>query len=81
MQTTRIKTILGMLAAALVTLVLGASCSSAVPLRLDVRAENRRILIPGPGDGTIQVQVIAPDVPYPADRPKVNLALVIDRSG
>ena len=81
MQTTRIKMILGMPAVALVTLVLGASCSSAVPLRLDVRSENRRILIPGPGDGTIQVQVIAPDVPYPADRPKVNLALVIDRSG
>jgi Ca-activated chloride channel family protein len=70
-----------MLFIALATMALEASCSTAAPLRLDVRSENRRILIPGPGDGTIQVQVIAPDVPYPADRPRVNLSLVIDRSG
>lgn len=81
MQTTRIHKILGRMAVALVTLALGASCSSAAPLRLEVRSENRRILIPGPGDGTIQVQVISPDVPNAADRPKVNLALVVDRSG
>ncbi len=40
------------------------------------------MLIPGPGDGTIQIQVIAPDAPaIRTDRPRVNLALVIDRSG
>jgi Ca-activated chloride channel family protein len=81
MQTTRMKKILGMLFIALVTMALEASCSTAAPLRLEVRSENRRVLIPGPGDGTIQVQVIAPDVTVPADRPKVNLALVVDRSG
>lgn len=81
MKTRPMQRFLGRLAAALVTLALGASCSSAAPLRLEVRSENRMVLIPGPGDGTIQVQVIAPDVPSPAGRPKVNLALVIDRSG
>ena len=49
---------------------------------LDVRAENRRVLVPGPGDGTIQIQVIAPDAPpVRTDRPRLNLVLVIDRSG
>ncbi len=81
MQTTRIHTILGGMAIVLVTLALAPSRSLAAPLRLDVRPENRTVLIPGPGDGTLQVQVIAPDVPYPADRPRLNLSLVIDRSG
>jgi Ca-activated chloride channel family protein len=50
---------------------------------LDVRSENRRVLVPpGPGDGTIQIQVIAPDGPaIRTYRPRLNLALVIDRSG
>jgi Ca-activated chloride channel family protein len=81
MQTNPMRRILDRLAVALVTIALGASCSSAAPLRLEVRSENRMVLIPGPGDGAIQVQVIAPDAPSPAGRPKVNLALVIDRSG
>lgn len=75
------KTI-GTLAWALAALVLGAACAQAAPLRLDVRSENRTVLIPGPGDGTIQIQVIAPDAPeVRTDRPRLNLALVIDRSG
>lgn len=81
MKSIRICRILGCMALALATISLAAACASAEPLRLEVRPENRRILIPGPGDGTLQVQVIAPDIPYPADRPRVNLALVIDRSG
>ena len=81
MRKPRIQKTFGGLAAALITLAIGASCSAAAPLRLDVRSENRMILIPGPGDGTVQVQVIAPDLSYPDDRPKLNLALVIDRSG
>jgi len=49
---------------------------------LDVRSENRRVLVPGSGVGTIQIQVIAPDAPViHTDRPRLNLALVIDRSG
>jgi len=48
-------------AVGLATLLLGASCAHAAPLVLDVRSENRRVLVPGPGDGTIQIQVIAPD--------------------
>ncbi len=82
MKTTRIGKRIGALAASLATLTLFAACAPAASLTLDVRSENSRVLIPGPGDGSIQIQVIAPDLP-PArdDRPKLNLALVIDRSG
>lgn len=71
----------GRAAVALAALALAASCASAGPLTVDVRPENRTILIPAPGEGTIQVQVIAPAEPHPADRPRLNIALVIDRSG
>lgn len=68
--------------ATVATFVLGAACANAGSLMLDVRSENRRVLVPGPGDGTIQIQVIAPDAPaIRTDRPRLNLALVIDRSG
>ncbi|MFV1957604.1 MAG: VWA domain-containing protein [bacterium] len=52
-------------------------------LTFNVRPENRTVLVPGPGDGTIQIKVVAPeDLPYPTtDRPLLNLALVIDKSG
>lgn len=82
METTRSGNTIETLACALAILVLGAAYAPAAPLTLDVRSENRTVLIPGPGDGTIQIQVIAPDVPADrADRPRLNLALVIDRSG
>ncbi len=82
MKTKRIGNGLVTLAVALATLALGAACAPAAPLMLDVRSENRRVLVPGPGDGTIQIQVIAPDAPaIHTDRPRLNLALVIDRSG
>jgi Ca-activated chloride channel family protein len=58
-----------------------ATLAAASALGLDVRPENRTILLPGPGDGTVQIQVIAPDDPAPRRRPRVNLSLVIDRSG
>ena len=82
METERIGDRRIMLAVALAALLLGAACAHAAPLMLDVRSENRRVLVPGPGDGTIQIQVVAPDVPViRIDRPRLNLALVIDRSG
>ena len=81
MQKSTIRKMFGRLAVASMILAVGTSCSAAAPLGLDVRSENRTILLPGPGDGTLQVQVIAPDLPHPADRPKLNMALVIDRSG
>lgn len=81
MKTDRIRRMPGIFAIALAVLALGGACAAAAPLSLDVRPENRTVLIPGPGDGTIQVQVFAPDGPVPAGRPKLNLALVIDRSG
>jgi Ca-activated chloride channel family protein len=82
MKKMRIVDWLGALAASLATLACFSSCAPAAGLTLDVRSENRRVLIPGPGDGSIQIQVIAPDAePSRADRPRLNLALVIDRSG
>ena len=82
MKTERIGSGFVTLAVVLATLIPGASCAQAAPLMLDVQSENRRVLVPGPGDGTIQIQVIAPDAPaVHADRPRLNLALVIDRSG
>jgi len=85
MKTVRIGKRFHALAATLLGIALLAApvagSAAASRLSLDVRPENRTVLIPGPGDGTIQIQVIAPDDPVPDDRPRVNLALVIDRSG
>ncbi|MGZ8429893.1 MAG: vWA domain-containing protein [Candidatus Deferrimicrobiaceae bacterium] len=82
METSLLGNRIVMLAVALAALVLGVACAQAAPLMLDVRSENRRVLVPGPGEGTIQIQVIAPDAPaIRTDRPRLNLALVIDRSG
>ena len=50
-------------------------------LDLDVRPENSTLLYRSDGTSTIQIRVIAPDdLPIP-DRPPLNLALVLDRSG
>ncbi len=81
MKTVRIRKMIGALAVALMMPAFGGPPAGAASLSMDVRPENRTILIPGPGDGTVQIQVIAPDPPVRDDRPKVNLALVIDRSG
>ena len=82
MKTERIGSRFVTLAVMVATLIAGAACVQAAPLILDVRSENRRVLVPGPGDGTIQIQVIAPDAPVVhTGRPRLNLALVIDRSG
>jgi Ca-activated chloride channel homolog len=81
MRHSRFHRRIGGLFSALMALSVAASCATAAPLALDVRAENRMLLVHGPGDGTIQLQVIAPNDPYPPDRPRLNLALVIDRSG
>jgi Ca-activated chloride channel family protein len=53
----------------------------ASAMGLDVRPENRTILVPGPGYGNIQIRVTAPDIAPDTDRPLLNLALVIDKSG
>ncbi|HEY6096802.1 MAG TPA: VWA domain-containing protein [Candidatus Deferrimicrobium sp.] len=82
MQTSLLGNRIFPLAMALAALILGATGANAASLMLDVRAENRRVLVPGPGDGTIQIQVIASDDPaIRTGRPRLNLALVIDRSG
>jgi Ca-activated chloride channel family protein len=81
MEKRSIFAVLGRPMAALAMLMLGAASAPAKDVTLDVRPENRRILIPGPGEGTLQIQVIAPELPPSADRRKLNLAVVIDRSG
>ena len=81
MEKRSIFVVLGRLMAALAMLTLGAARAPAKDVTLEVRPENRRILIPGPGEGTLQIQVIAPELPPSADRRKLNLAVVIDRSG
>ena len=82
MEMTRICKSIGMLVLALAILALGAEYAQAAPLTFEVRSENKTVLIPGPGDGTVQIQVVAPDAPaVHTDRPRLNLALVIDRSG
>ena len=57
------------------------STVDAPVMGLDVRPENRTILVPGPGYGDIQIRVTAPDMLIVGDRPLLNLALVIDKSG
>jgi Ca-activated chloride channel family protein len=81
MKTVRSWKTIGALAVALMMPALGTPPAQAASLSMDVRPENRTILIPGPGEGTVQIQVIAPDAPVRDDRPNVNFALVIDRSG
>jgi Ca-activated chloride channel family protein len=82
MRTERIGNRIVLTAVAFAALILGATGARAAPLTLDVQPENRRVLVPGPGDGTIQIQVIASDDPAVRPRrPRLNLALVIDRSG
>lgn len=81
MQTRSIFSMWARSMAALAMLFFGTAGALAKDVTLEVRPENRRILIPGPGEGTLQVQVIAPELPPAADRPKLNLAVVIDRSG
>ena len=61
--------------------VIAVPTAKGSALDLDVRPENKTILIPGPGTGNLQIRIIAPDVEPLEDRPPLNLSLVIDKSG
>ncbi len=62
-------------------LVLCPHVAAGSALDMDVRPENSTLLYRGEGTSTIQIRVVAPDhLPVP-DRPPLNLALVLDRSG
>lgn len=50
-------------------------------LDMDVQADNSTLLFRSDGTSTIQIRVIAPDDLILPDRPPLNLALVLDRSG
>lgn len=65
----------------ILAVLLSALNSPAMALDMDVRPENGTILYEGDGSSTIQVRVIAPDILPLPDRPPLNLALVLDRSG
>ncbi len=63
------------------TLFLTTLCTQASALNIDVRPENTTVLYEGDGSSTIQVRIIAPDIMPVADRPPLNLVLVLDKSG
>lgn len=59
---------------------------SAIPaagsaIGLEVKPENRTILVPGNGLGNILIRITAPDDLRNPDRPLLNLTLVLDKSG
>lgn len=58
-----------------------ASTTVVPGIELTVRPENRTLLVPGTGYGDIQIRIVAPVAELLADRPLLNLALVIDKSG
>ncbi|MDT8394939.1 MAG: VWA domain-containing protein [bacterium] len=66
---------------AAMAMLLTMMCSQALALNMDVRPENTTVLYEGDGSSAIQVRVIAPDILPSPDRPPLNLALVLDRSG
>jgi Ca-activated chloride channel family protein len=55
--------------------------SAGSGLGMDVRPENSTLLYRSDGMSTIQIRVIAPDKVILPDRPPLNLALVLDKSG
>lgn len=62
-------------------ILLTSMSSRALALNMDVRPENSTVLYEGDGSSTIQIRIIAPDIMPLPDRPPLNLALVLDRSG
>ncbi len=76
-----LKRMAWMAVTALAAALLAAPAAPADPLRFTVRPENRTILVPGDGMGTVQIEVFSADDPASRDRAPLNLALVLDRSG
>lgn len=64
-----------------VAVTLHPAMSSGSALGIDVRPENSTLLYRGDGSSAIQIRVTAPDGPVLDDRPPLNLALVLDKSG
>ncbi len=66
---------------AVLTLFLTTQSTQASALNMDVRPENTTVLYEGDGLSTILVRIIAPDILPVPDRPPLNLALILDKSG
>ena len=62
-------------------LLMPAESAFAATLDVDVRPENRTVLLPGPGNGNILIRITAPQGLPVDDRPPLNLCLVLDKSG
>lgn len=84
-KTTYLFPCIGLIARAIflfpLILALSPVCSVGAALNLDVRPENTTILHNSDGTSTVQIRIIAPDGITLDDRPPLNLALVLDKSG
>ncbi|MCG8550447.1 MAG: VWA domain-containing protein [Desulfobacterales bacterium] len=67
----------------MVTLVPGISRAKAAPARVTCRIETDRSVLPAnnPQNVILKISLGAPSVPENTTRPRVNIALVMDRSG
>ncbi|NOY86979.1 MAG: VWA domain-containing protein [Deltaproteobacteria bacterium] len=70
-----------MAAGALIFHLFSAIPASGSSIGLEVKPENRTILVPGDGSGNILIRITAPDDLGTPDRPLLNMALVLDKSG
>jgi Ca-activated chloride channel family protein len=58
-----------------------ADSAGAAAWNVEVRPENRTVLVPGPGEGRILIRIDAPEMISNTDRSPLNLCLVLDKSG
>jgi Ca-activated chloride channel family protein len=61
--------------------ILSPLLAAGSALDMDVRPDNSTLLVRSDGTSTIQIRIAAPDGVILPDRPPLNIALVLDRSG
>ena len=64
-----------------VVIILSPVLAAGSALNMDVRPENSTLLYRSDGTSTIQIRIVAPEDLPNYDRPPLNLALVLDKSG
>ena len=62
-------------------IILSPVLAAGSALNMDVRPENSTLLYRSDGTSTIQIRIVAPEDLPNYDRPPLNLALVLDKSG